>query len=55
MSTSAVELEAPDVRDVTVTTDTLSVDLSDDRTISVPLEWFLGFFTPVRRREKIGV
>lgn len=40
MSTSAVELEIPDARDVTVTEDSLSVELSDGRTISVPLEWF---------------
>ena len=40
MSTSAVELEVPDAVDVTVTEDTLSVELSDGRTISVPLDWY---------------
>jgi hypothetical protein len=40
MSISAVEIELPKVEDVRVTEDTLSVDLSDGRTNSVPLEWF---------------
>ncbi len=40
MTISAVELDIPDARDVSVTEDTLSVDLSDGRTIAVPLEWF---------------
>ena len=40
MSTSAVEIEVPNAEKVKVTEDTLSVDLSDGRTISVPLEWF---------------
>jgi hypothetical protein len=40
MSISAVEIEIPKAEDVRVTEDTLSVDLSDGRTISVPLGWF---------------
>ena len=40
MRTSAVEIEVPNAENVTVTEDTLSVDLSDGRTISVPLSWF---------------
>ncbi len=40
MSTSMVEIEVPNADSVTVTEDTLSVDLSDGRTISVPLAWF---------------
>jgi hypothetical protein len=40
MTISAVEIEVPNVEGVTVTEDTLSVDLSDGRTISVPLAWF---------------
>ena len=40
MSISAVEIELPKAEDVRVTEDTLSVDLSDGSTISVPLEWF---------------
>lgn len=40
MTISTVELELPDVTNVSVTEDTLSVELSDGRTISVPLEWY---------------
>lgn len=40
MSTSAVELEISFAEDVTVSDDTLSVDLSDGRSISVPLAWY---------------
>ena len=40
MSTSIVEIEVPNAEHLTVTDDPLSVDLSDGRTISVPLAWF---------------
>ena len=40
MSTLAVEMEIPNAEEVNITEDTLSVDLSDGRTISVPLAWF---------------
>lgn len=40
MSISAVEIEIPYAVDVRVTEDTLTVDLSDGRTISVPLGWY---------------
>jgi len=40
MTTSAIKIEVPNAENVTVTEDTLSVDLSDGRTISVPLAWF---------------
>lgn len=40
MSISAVEVEVSAAENVTVTDDTLSVELSDGRTISVPLAWF---------------
>ena len=40
MSISAVEIKIPDAQSVRVTGDTLSVDLSDGRTISVPVAWF---------------
>ena len=40
MSTSAFELRVPDARDVTVSDDSIRVELSDGRTVSVPLEWF---------------
>src|SRR5437762_12466767 len=40
MGISAVEISSPTAEGVTVTEDTLSVDLSDGRTIAVPLAWF---------------
>jgi len=40
MTISAVEMALPDAIDVLVTEDTLSVELSDGRTISVPIEWY---------------
>ena len=40
MNISAIETGVPRAQDVEVTEDTLTLDLSDGRTISVPLEWF---------------
>ena len=40
MNTSAVEIAVPAAETVTVTEDTLRVDLSDGRSLSVPLAWF---------------
>ncbi len=40
MTILAVELEIPNAVDVAVSDDTLSVELSDGRTISVPLSWY---------------
>lgn len=40
MYTSIIEIEVPTVENITITQDTLSVDLSDGRTISVPLAWY---------------
>jgi hypothetical protein len=40
MSTSTVERPAVGVQRVAVTADALTVDLSDGRTVSVPLAWF---------------
>jgi len=40
MTTSVVEMQVPHAEDVMVTEDTLTVELSDGRTISVPLAWF---------------
>ncbi len=40
MSTLAVEIEIPYAVDVLATEDTLTVDLSDGRSISVPLGWY---------------
>jgi len=41
MTSLTIELlEIPTIQDVTITDDTLSVELSDGRTISVPLAWY---------------
>ena len=40
MSTSTVEMEVAFAENVSITTDTLSLELSDGRTISVPLAWY---------------
>ena len=40
MTTSRVEVEIPIAERVRLTDDTLSVELSDGRSISVPLSWF---------------
>lgn len=52
MSISAIEIDVPLAQTVTVTNDTLSVDLSDGRSISVPLAWFprLQHASPVERK-----
>lgn len=40
MSTSAIKIQIPTIEDVKVSDDALTVDLSDGRTISVPLSWY---------------
>lgn len=40
MNTLAVEIRIPEALNVTITDDTLSVDLSDGRSISAPIAWF---------------
>jgi len=40
MNTLAVEIRVPEALNVSLTDDTLSVDLSDGRSISVPIAWF---------------
>ena len=40
MTTSTIEVQIPNAEDVTVTEDTLTAELSDGRTISVPLVWY---------------
>jgi hypothetical protein len=51
MNILAVEIEIPYAVDVQTTDDTLTVDLSDGRTISVPLGWYprLEYATPEER------
>lgn len=40
MRISTNKIEFPPAENITVTNDTLRVDLSDGRTVSVPLAWF---------------
>ena len=40
MSTSTVELVDSFAKDVRLSDDTLSLDLADGRTVSVPLDWY---------------
>jgi hypothetical protein len=42
MNTLAVEIRIPEALNVSLTDDTLSVDLNDGRSISVPIAWFPG-------------
>ncbi len=51
MTTLAIELRMVSAQNVQVTDDALIVDLSDGRTVSVPLAWFprLLHGTPVER------
>jgi hypothetical protein len=52
MSTSAMEIEIPFVENVAVSEDTLRVDLSDGRSVSVPLAWYprLSHGSPAERK-----
>ncbi len=52
MSTLTTELQAARAIGVEVTEDTLSVDLTDGRSVSVPLEWYPRLFhgTPAERQ-----
>ena len=40
MGTSTVEMDVPMAQDVRVSQDTLTVDLSDGRSLSAPLAWY---------------
>jgi len=40
MSSSAIEVRQPRAQSVVVTEDSLTVDLVDGRTVSVPLSWY---------------
>lgn len=52
MNTSVVEILLPTAETVTLTADTLTVELSDGRSLSVPLAWFprLVHATSVERK-----
>ena len=51
MSSSAIEVRPPRAQRVIVTDDSLTVDLVDGRTVSVPLAWYprLSHGTPSER------
>jgi len=51
MTTSRVDMEIPNAERVSVTDDTLSVELSDGRSLTVPVTWFprLMHGTPLER------
>jgi hypothetical protein len=53
MSSSLTEINVPAATTVVVTDDTLTVDLSDGRSISVPLAWYprLAHGSPKERDE----
>lgn len=53
MNISAVEINIPDAILISITDDSLFVDLSDGRSISVPLEWYprLLHATPTERNQ----
>lgn len=40
MATSMIELEVPEAVNIIVADDTLTIELADCRTLSVPLEWY---------------
>ena len=40
MSVSVVEMRLPEVSDVAISEEALSVELSDGRTLSVPIGWY---------------
>ncbi len=52
MTSSLTEIAVPAATNVVVTDDTLTVDLNDGRTISVPLAWYprLAHGTPAERQ-----
>ena len=52
MSISAVEMAAPTAEGVRITDDTLRVELSDGRTISVPLVWFPRLLHATKQERK---
>ena len=53
MSTFTIDIQSVSAQQVTITADTLSVDLMDGRTIAVPLSWYprLVHGTPEERQQ----
>jgi len=54
MTTSVVNRSGASAQAVTVTEDTLSIDLENGRTISVPLLWFPRLLHATRKKKLIG-
>ena len=52
MNSLAIEVEIPKVENVIVTDETLSVELSDGRTISVPLAWYPRLLNATEKEKK---
>jgi hypothetical protein len=50
MTISVADLKVPQATSVTVTEDTLGVELSDGRTLSVPLAWYPRLRTAAERQ-----
>ena len=51
MSTLAIKIEVPNITDVIVTDDSLTVELDDGRTVSVPLSWYPRLlYAPIEER-----
>jgi hypothetical protein len=40
MNTLAINIELPNIKQVQITEDTLTVELDDGRTLSVPIAWY---------------
>jgi hypothetical protein len=40
MNTLAINIELPNIKQVQITEDTLTVELDDVRTLSVPIAWY---------------
>ena len=49
MITSTIEVQIPEAEDVLVTEDALQVELSDGRTMSVPLAWYPRLVHAIRK------
>jgi hypothetical protein len=54
MSTLAIEISVPAAETVAVTEDTMTVELSDGRSLSVPLAWFPRLFMPQLQNSGVG-
>ncbi len=52
MNSLAIEVEIPKVENLIVTDETLSVELSDGRTISVPLAWYPRLLNATEKEKK---